>query len=107
MPQYVGNLFQSCAAVEHPGSGAVTQQVWSVQPVGESTPGGRLPNDRPDDGSVNGKMKWCAVPDKYGAATPSFGQMPAEMQAVVTEFRAHPAGQFVQRVYRNWRLPSP
>lgn len=46
-------------------------------------------------------------PENDGSAAPSYDELPAEMQAVVTEFRAHPAGQFVQRIYRDWRLPSP
>lgn len=42
-------------------------------------------------------------PEHDGSAAPSFAELPAEMQEVVTEFRAHPAGQFVQQIYREWR----
>jgi glutathione S-transferase len=47
------------------------------------------------------------MPPNDGAAAPSFAELPPEMQDVVTEFRAHPAGQFVQRIYREWRSPEP
>ena len=47
------------------------------------------------------------MPEKDGSAAPSYDELPAEMRAVVDGFRAHPAGQFVQRIYRDWRLPSP
>ena len=47
------------------------------------------------------------MPEKDGTAAPSYGELPPEMRAVVDEFRAHPAGRFVQRIYRDWRLPSP
>ena len=47
------------------------------------------------------------MPEKDGSAAPSYDELPPEMKSVVDEFRAHPAGQFVQRIYRDWRLPSP
>lgn len=46
------------------------------------------------------------MPPNDGASAPGFAELPPEMQAVVTEFRAHPAGQFVQRIYRDWRTPD-
>ena len=46
------------------------------------------------------------MPENDGSSAPHYEELPPEMQAVVTEFRAHPAGQFVQRIYRDWRLPS-
>lgn len=46
------------------------------------------------------------MPENNGSAAPGFDELPSEMKALVTEFRGHPAGQFVQRIYRDWRLPS-
>jgi len=44
------------------------------------------------------------MPDHYGAAAPTYAQLPAEMRTVVNDVRAHPSGRFVQRIYRDWRL---
>jgi glutathione S-transferase len=46
------------------------------------------------------------MPENDGSAAPGYDELPPEMQAVVTEFRTHPAGRFVQRIYREWRRPS-
>ena len=39
----------------------------------------------------------------YGAPLPAWGQLPAELQAQVTRYRAHPAGRFALRVYDELR----
>jgi glutathione S-transferase len=43
------------------------------------------------------------LPAGYGGPIPSFEQMPAEVQAVVTEMRGHPAGAFALRIYQEYR----
>jgi glutathione S-transferase len=43
------------------------------------------------------------LPASYGGPIPSFDQMPPEVQAVVTEMRAHPAGAFALRIYEEQR----
>jgi glutathione S-transferase len=43
------------------------------------------------------------LPAGYGGPIPSFEQMPAEVQAVVTEMRSHPAGVFALRIYQDYR----
>src|ERR1022692_9562 len=43
------------------------------------------------------------LPAGYGGPMPSFEEMPAEVQAVVTEMRKHPAGAFALRIYQEQR----
>jgi len=43
------------------------------------------------------------LPPAYGGPIPSFEQMPAEIQATVTEMRSHPAGAFAMRIYAEQR----
>jgi glutathione S-transferase len=43
------------------------------------------------------------LPPQYGGPIPAFDQMPAEIQAVVNEMRAHPAGAFAMRIYAEER----
>ena len=43
------------------------------------------------------------VPDQYGGPLPSVGEMPPVLQSAVAEMRAHPAGQFALRIYRDHR----
>jgi len=43
------------------------------------------------------------LPANYGGPIPSFEQMPPEVQAVVTEMRARPAGAFALRIYQEQR----
>jgi len=43
------------------------------------------------------------LPTNYGGPLPSFDQMPAPVQAAVTEMRARPAGAFALRVYSQRR----
>jgi glutathione S-transferase len=45
------------------------------------------------------------LPPGYGGPLPTFAEMPPEVQSVVTETQAHPAGQFALRIYRDHRLP--
>lgn len=45
----------------------------------------------------------AVLPSGYGGPIPSFNQMPAEVQAVVTEMRGHPAGAFALRIYDEQR----
>lgn len=52
------------------------------------------------------------LPANYGGPIPAFEQMPAEIQAVVKEMRARPAGAYAQRIYAEERnrfgtAPSP
>jgi glutathione S-transferase len=47
------------------------------------------------------------LPAGYGGPIPSFEQMPPEVQAVVTEMRAHPAGAFALRIYQEQRYRLP
>jgi glutathione S-transferase len=43
------------------------------------------------------------LPSGYGGPMPSFSQMPSEVQTVVSEMRAHPAGTFALRIYQEYR----
>ena len=43
------------------------------------------------------------LPANYGGPIPSFGQMPSAVQRVVTEMRAHPAGAYALRIYKEER----
>jgi glutathione S-transferase len=43
------------------------------------------------------------LPATYGGPIPSFDEMPAEIQAVVTEMRSRPAGAFALRIYKEQR----
>ena len=43
------------------------------------------------------------LPAGYGGPMPSYDEMPSEVQAVVTEMRAHPAGAFALRIYQEQR----
>jgi glutathione S-transferase len=43
------------------------------------------------------------LPPRYGGPLPTFAEMPPEVQSVVTEIQAHPAGQFALRIYRDHR----
>jgi glutathione S-transferase len=43
------------------------------------------------------------LPPKYGGPIPSFDQMPTEVQAVVNEMRARPAGAFALQIYKERR----
>ncbi|MGA8223917.1 MAG: glutathione S-transferase C-terminal domain-containing protein [Candidatus Acidiferrales bacterium] len=43
------------------------------------------------------------LPPEYGGPIPPFDQMPAEIQAVLKEMRAHPAGIFAMRIYAEHR----
>lgn len=43
------------------------------------------------------------LPDGYGGPIPPFEEMPAEVQAIVTEMRSHAAGAFALRIYREQR----
>jgi glutathione S-transferase len=52
------------------------------------------------------------LPPEYGGPLPTFAEMPPEVQSVVTEMQARPAGQFALRIYRDHRdasrpTPSP
>ncbi len=44
------------------------------------------------------------LPAEHQGALPSFENVPAEAQKVVTELRASPTGQYVLRIYREQRL---
>ena len=43
------------------------------------------------------------LPPNYGGPIPAFDQMPAEIQTVVTEMRARPAGAFALKIYQEQR----
>lgn len=43
------------------------------------------------------------LPGNYGGPIPAFEQMPGEIQAVVNEMRARPAGPFALRIYQEER----
>jgi glutathione S-transferase len=43
------------------------------------------------------------LPPSYGGPIPAFADMPPEIQAAVTELRAHPAGGFALRIYEEQR----
>ena len=43
------------------------------------------------------------LPPNYGGPIPSFDQMPEEIQRVVNEMRARPAGAFALRIYKEQR----
>jgi len=43
------------------------------------------------------------LPPDYGGPIPSFEQMPPEVQSVVTEMRARPAGAYALRIYKEER----
>lgn len=43
------------------------------------------------------------LPPAYGGPMPSYDQMPAPVQAAVTEMRARPAGAFALRIYQEER----
>ena len=43
------------------------------------------------------------LPANYGGPIPSFDEMPPEVQTLVTEMRAHPAGAFALRIYQEQR----
>jgi len=45
----------------------------------------------------------AVLPSTYGGPIPTFDQMPPEVQALVTEMRAHPAGVFALRIYEKHR----
>jgi len=47
------------------------------------------------------------LPPAYGGPLPTFAEMPPEVQSVVTEMQAHPAGQFALRIYRDHRGAAP
>lgn len=48
-----------------------------------------------------------ALPPEYGGPLPTFDEMPPELQAVVKEMQAHPAGQFALRIYRDHKQTAP
>lgn len=43
------------------------------------------------------------LPPNYGGPIPSFEQMPSEIQAIVKEMRARPAGAFALQIYQQQR----
>lgn len=43
------------------------------------------------------------VPPEYGTPLPAPDELPAEMAAGVRAFRAHPAGEFASRLFREER----
>jgi glutathione S-transferase len=47
------------------------------------------------------------LPDGYASPIPRFDVMPPEMKAIITEMRAHPTAQFVQRIYAEQPRPAP
>ena len=47
------------------------------------------------------------LPPEYGGPLPGFDEMPPELQAVVKEMQAHPAGQFALRIYRDHKRAAP
>lgn len=44
------------------------------------------------------------LPPAYGGPIPPYANMPAEVQAAITEMRSHPAGAFALRIYEEQRL---
>lgn len=46
------------------------------------------------------------LPRKYGIELPPYERMPAPLQMAIAEFRAHPAGQFAERLIEDHR-PLP
>lgn len=48
----------------------------------------------------------AVLPSEYGGPMPSLSQMPSEVQAVVREMRAHPAGAFALRIYKERRYDA-
>jgi glutathione S-transferase len=47
------------------------------------------------------------LPPEYGAPLPTYAEMPPDLQAVVREMQASPAGQFALRMYRDHKKPAP
>jgi len=47
------------------------------------------------------------LPDRYGSPLPPPEAMPASPAREVQRLRAHPAGQFAQRMYATERGPTP
>jgi glutathione S-transferase len=43
------------------------------------------------------------LPPTYGGPIPAFADMPSEIQVVIREMRAHPAGAFALRIYEEQR----
>jgi glutathione S-transferase len=43
------------------------------------------------------------LPAEYGAPLPTLAEMPPVLQSAVAEMRAHPAGEFALRIYREHR----
>jgi len=43
------------------------------------------------------------LPEKYGGPIPSYDQMPAAVQSAVNEMRAHAAGEYALRIYKEYR----
>jgi glutathione S-transferase len=43
------------------------------------------------------------LPDEYGGPLPSLAEMPPAMKDAIAEMRAHAAGQFALRIYREHR----
>jgi glutathione S-transferase len=43
------------------------------------------------------------LPEGYGSPIPPFEAMPAALQNIIMELRAHNAGRFVEQIYRNYR----
>jgi glutathione S-transferase len=43
------------------------------------------------------------LPAKYGGPIPPYEQMPAAIQSAVSEMRAHPAGAYALRIYKEYR----
>jgi glutathione S-transferase len=48
----------------------------------------------------------AVLPGGYHGPLPGFDTLPPAMQHEVTELRAHPAGQFAERLYREERRPA-
>ncbi len=46
------------------------------------------------------------LPDDYAGRLPPLAEMPAVLREAVDEMRAHPAGQFALRIYRDHRNPG-
>ena len=46
------------------------------------------------------------IPENYGSPLPPPALLPASMQPVIARLRAHPAGSFAARLYRDERRPS-
>ena len=43
------------------------------------------------------------IPENYGVALPKLEELPASMSEQIRKWRAHPAGQFAARLYRDFR----